>query len=76
MAARIVSILDVLIDGKWHALTEIQKETKLDKDQSHQIIEFLARYGFILIDRTRQLNIIHPPLCPLPSREGSYEGSA
>ena len=59
MAVRMVSILEVLIDGKWHTLTEIQKETKLDRDQSHQIIEFLVRYGFILIDRSASKAMIN-----------------
>ena len=43
--------LEILIDGKWHALKEIKQKTKLNKNQIQQVIEFLERYGFISIDK-------------------------
>jgi DNA-binding IclR family transcriptional regulator len=43
--------LEILIDGKWHALKEIKQKTKLNKNQIQQVIEFLERYGFISVDK-------------------------
>jgi DNA-binding IclR family transcriptional regulator len=43
--------LEILIDGKWHALKEITQKTKLNKNQIQQVIEFLERYGFISVDK-------------------------
>jgi len=42
--------LEILVDGKWHALKEIKQKTKLNKNQIQQVIEFLERYGFISVD--------------------------
>lgn len=43
--------LEMLVDGKWHALKEIKQKTKLNKNQIQQVIDFLERYGFISVDR-------------------------
>jgi DNA-binding IclR family transcriptional regulator len=43
--------LEILVDGKWHALKEIQQKTKLNKNQIQQVIDFLERYGFISVDK-------------------------
>ena len=43
--------LEILVDGKWHALKEIKEKTKLNKNQIQQVIEFLQRYGFISVDK-------------------------
>jgi DNA-binding IclR family transcriptional regulator len=43
--------LEILVDGKWHALKEIQQKTELNKNQIQQVIEFLQRYGFISVDK-------------------------
>ena len=43
--------LEILIDGKWHALKEIRQKTKLNKNQIQQVIEFLERYGFVSVDK-------------------------
>jgi DNA-binding IclR family transcriptional regulator len=43
--------LEILVDGKWHALKEIKQKTKLNKNQIQQVIEFLERYGFISVDK-------------------------
>jgi DNA-binding IclR family transcriptional regulator len=44
-------VLEMLIDGKWHTLKEIQRKTKLDKNQIQQATKFLERYGFISVDK-------------------------
>jgi len=43
--------LEILVDGKWHALKEIKQKTKLNRNQIQQVIEFLERYGFISVDK-------------------------
>lgn len=43
--------LEILVDGKWHALKEIQQKTELNKNQIQQVIDFLERYGFISVDK-------------------------
>lgn len=43
--------LEVLIDGKWHALKEIKEKTELSKNQIQQVVEFLERYGFVSVDK-------------------------
>jgi DNA-binding IclR family transcriptional regulator len=43
--------LEILVDGKWHALKEIKQKTELNKNQIKQVIEFLERYGFISVDK-------------------------
>jgi len=43
--------LEILVDGKWHALKEIKQKTKLNKNQIQQVIDFLERYGFISVDK-------------------------
>jgi DNA-binding IclR family transcriptional regulator len=43
--------LEILFDGKWHALKEIRQKTKLNKNQIQQVIAFLERYGFVSVDK-------------------------
>jgi DNA-binding IclR family transcriptional regulator len=51
MAAKMARALEILIDGKWHALKEIKQKTKLNKNQIQQVIDFLERYGFISVNK-------------------------
>lgn len=44
-------VLEMLIDGKWHMLREIQQKTELDRNQIRQVMRFLERYGFISVDK-------------------------
>lgn len=46
----IARILELLKDGKWHTLQEIQQRTKVDKDQIYRITDFLEKYSFIVAD--------------------------
>ena len=50
--AKMTKVLEMLIDGKWHTLREIQQKTQLDKSQVHQVMKFLKRYGFVSVDET------------------------
>jgi DNA-binding IclR family transcriptional regulator len=43
-------ILELLSDGKWHTLEEIQETTKLTKSSIMRVIQFLEEYGFVVAD--------------------------
>ena len=43
-------ILEVLGDGKWHGLEEMQQQTNLTSEEMAEIAEFLGKYGFAEID--------------------------
>jgi len=53
MAFKIAGVLEMLNDGKWHALRTIRRRMKLDKDQSQQIALFLEEYEFVTFDQTK-----------------------
>jgi hypothetical protein len=42
--------LEILSDGRWHMLEEIQQKVKLNSDQIQQIVAFLREYEFVIID--------------------------
>jgi DNA-binding IclR family transcriptional regulator len=46
-------ILEILNDGKWHTLNEIQQKTEIDQKQAEQAISFLKEYNFIITDKTK-----------------------
>ena len=48
----------MLTDGKWHTVKEIQQKTELDKNQVHQVMKFLKRYGFVSVDETSRKVIL------------------
>jgi DNA-binding IclR family transcriptional regulator len=47
---KIADILDLLNDGKWHTLEEIQRRTKIGEDQLKRITLFLKEYDFAVMD--------------------------
>lgn len=49
-AAKIARILELLEDGQWHMLGDVQKKTRLNEDQIQQIVAFLKEYQFITTD--------------------------
>jgi len=52
--SKIMKILEVLADGKWHMLNEVQQETKITKKQLQQIMDFLGQYSFTITDETKE----------------------
>lgn len=50
----IAKILEMLNDGQWHTLEEIQQKTKITKEQTRQILQFLKEYNFITTDKTEE----------------------
>lgn len=50
MVSKILNVLEILSDGKWHTLREIQQKIKTNEDQTRRITEFLKEYEFIILD--------------------------
>ena len=46
--SKIARVLEILGDGRWHTLDEIQKKIKIDEAQLQKIMEFLSEYNFIV----------------------------
>jgi hypothetical protein len=47
VASKITKTLDLLGDGKWHDLDEMQTKMELTQFQVKEIIAFLSEYGFV-----------------------------
>ena len=54
MALKVGKVLEVLKDGKWHTLEEVQRMISLKRNQIQQIAEFLERYEFVTVDEARK----------------------
>ncbi len=54
MTSKISTILEVLSDGKWRTLEEIQQKTGTGEKQIQRIVEFLQQYDFIEMDQTKR----------------------
>lgn len=48
--SKISAILDVLSDGKWHTVEEIQNRVKVHGNHIQRVVEFLKTYELIVID--------------------------
>ena len=46
MSAKLQNILELLSDGEFHELEELQMKTELNEKQTRTIVEFLTEYGF------------------------------
>ena len=47
-------IFELLRDGKWHNLKEINEEVRLQEDKLEEIIGFFAEYKFVQLDKRRR----------------------
>jgi len=56
VATKLQGILELLGDGRFHGLDELQEETELSENETRAIVSFLAEYGFaeILEPRKRE----------------------
>jgi DNA-binding IclR family transcriptional regulator len=52
--SKITRFLEMLGDGRWHLLEEIQRKSKIDKNQIRKIVRFLREYDFIIVDEKSQ----------------------
>jgi dissimilatory sulfite reductase (desulfoviridin) alpha/beta subunit len=53
-ARKIAEILEILGDGQWHMLEEIQQKMRLNNSQIQQIVAFLKEYDFVTIDDVKK----------------------
>jgi hypothetical protein len=54
MGSKIAEFLEMLNDGKWHTLDEIQQRMKLKENDVQQIAEFLKEYNLIILEETKK----------------------
>jgi DNA-binding IclR family transcriptional regulator len=50
MGSKITMILEILRDGKWHGIEELQQRMELDEYKVQEITKFLNKYDFATID--------------------------
>jgi hypothetical protein len=43
-------MLEMLNDGRWHLLEEIEEKIHLDRDRTKEVIDFLKKYNFLVVD--------------------------
>lgn len=55
------AILQLLENGKWHYLKDIEKVTHLTSCKIESVTKFLASYNFIKLDEAEQKVKIDPP---------------
>lgn len=48
--SKIADVLEILSDGRWYMMKEIQQKAKIDEAQLEWIMDFLTEYGFIVRD--------------------------
>ena len=54
-------VLELLKDGNWHKLSEIAKQSGLQQSKLEAIVNFLAEYEFIYVDKDEQkAKLTHP----------------
>jgi len=53
--SKIAEVLEMLGDGKWHKLEEIQQNIELDEGQIQQVMGFLKEYSFIETDQKNKI---------------------
>ena len=44
-------ILEILKDGKWHSIKEIEEKTKLHEFKLQMVIDFLTNFNFVEIKK-------------------------
>jgi hypothetical protein len=54
MESKITMILEILNDGKWHGMEELQQRMELDEYKVQEITTFLNKYDFATIDDTNK----------------------
>ena len=51
MVSKIAMILEMLGDGKWHEIEELQRRLGLNERRVQEITAFLNKYDFVKIDK-------------------------
>jgi len=60
--SQIDEIVNVLSNGKWHALKKISEETGLHKDTVDLLTNFLAHYDFVELNKKERKTRLTPSL--------------
>jgi DNA-binding IclR family transcriptional regulator len=50
MTSKIADVLEILSDGRWYTLKEVQQKAKIDEAQLEWIMDFLTEYDFTVKD--------------------------
>lgn len=50
---KMAEVLEILDDGRWHLISDVQTGTNLNASQSKEIIEFLKAYEFVTVDEKK-----------------------
>ena len=50
MGSEVAVVLEILGDGEWHGLAELQRQAGLAEYKVHGIAEFLCRFDFAVVD--------------------------
>ncbi len=54
MGSTITVLLDMLGDGQWHNLAELQRQARLAGYKVQSVAAFLCRFDFAVIDETNE----------------------
>jgi DNA-binding IclR family transcriptional regulator len=54
LVSKITMILEMLSDGKWHRIEELQQRLELNERKVQEIITFLNKYDFVKIDKEHE----------------------
>jgi predicted transcriptional regulator len=56
--AKVMAVLELLSDGKWHRMEELLLGAKLDDKKFQEITAFLSMYDFVKVDeKNRRVKI-------------------
>ncbi len=50
-------ILEILNDGQWHLISDVEARMNLNASQSKEIIEFLKTYEFVAVDQKNRVKL-------------------
>lgn len=53
-------ILELLADGAWHGIEEVQQRLGLDAYTVEEVMAFLCEYSFVQVDEERGLVRVNP----------------
>jgi len=62
-------VLEILDDGHWHLISELETETSLNANQSKKIIEFLQAYEFVTFDQKKSRVKLKESVCKFLTQE-------
>ena len=50
LVSKVSMVLEVLSDGEWHGIEELQQLTELNENQVREVAAFLYEYDFVRMD--------------------------